>query len=69
MLSAVVLAALLASVVTGYLVLDARLTRAPVLADYQGRPAPSAGQNWLITGSDSRQGLSPEQLKSQSLGI
>ena len=67
-LSAAGLSVLLAGVIAGYRALDARLTRVPVLADYQGRPAPSAGQNWLITGSDSRQGLSQEQLKSQSLG-
>lgn len=68
MLSAVVLSVLLAGGVTGYQVLDTRLTRVPVLSDYQGRPAPSAGQNWLITGSDSRQGLSREQAGNLSLG-
>lgn len=67
-LSGVVLSVLLAGVVTGYLLLDGRLTRVAALAAYQGRPAPSGGQNWLITGSDSRQGLSRQQEKQLSLG-
>ena len=37
------------------------LTRAAVLVNYAGRPVGSAGQNWLITGSDSRAGLTPAQ--------
>jgi LCP family protein required for cell wall assembly len=44
-----------------YFYLDSKLTRANVLVDYAGRPVASAGQNWLITGSDSRQGLTPQQ--------
>jgi LCP family protein required for cell wall assembly len=44
-----------------YFYLDSKLTRVNVLVDYPGRPAASAGQNWLITGSDSRQGLTPQQ--------
>jgi LCP family protein required for cell wall assembly len=45
--------------VTGamYFYLDSKLSRSNVLVDYSGRPAAGAGQNWLITGSDSRQGL------------
>jgi len=44
-----------------YFYLDNKLNRTDVLVDYSGRPAAGAGQNWLITGSDSRQGLTPEQ--------
>jgi LCP family protein required for cell wall assembly len=44
-----------------YFYLDAKVHRVAVLADYSGRPAGSAGQNWLITGSDSRQGLTRQQ--------
>ena len=46
-------------VVTGamYFYLDSKLSRSDVLVDYPSRPAAGAGQNWLITGSDSRQGL------------
>jgi LCP family protein required for cell wall assembly len=49
--------AIIGSVAT-YFYLDSKLTRSNVLVDYRGRPAVGSGQNWLITGSDSRQGLS-----------
>ena len=47
--------------VVGAVRVDTGLHREPVLAGYPGRPAPGRGTNWLIVGSDSRQGLSPEQ--------
>lgn len=40
---------------------DSSLNRVAALADYSGRPAQGAGTNWLIVGSDSRQGLTNEQ--------
>jgi LCP family protein required for cell wall assembly len=58
--SAVVVLLLIATVGM-YFYLDSKLQRAPVLADYPGRPAATAGQNWLITGSDARQGLTRAQ--------
>src|SRR5579875_3924480 len=51
-----------------YFYLNSKLTRISALSGYQGRPAPGAGQNWLITGSDSRQGLTGQQLNQLSLG-
>jgi LCP family protein required for cell wall assembly len=51
-----------------YFYLNSKLTRASVLVNYAGRPVGSAGQNWLITGSDSRQGLTPEQQKQLATG-
>src|SRR4029450_4189932 len=36
---------------------DSRRNRAAPLADYEGRPAATPGADWLIVGSDSRQGL------------
>ena len=48
-------------VLGGAVWLDASLHREPVLADYPDRPAAGRGTNWLLVGSDSRQGLSPEQ--------
>jgi LCP family protein required for cell wall assembly len=39
-----------------------------VLVDYAGRPAAAAGQNWLITGSDSRQGLTAKQERKLATG-
>jgi len=63
------LLALLLVVLTGlYFYLNSQLTRKNVLLDYQGRPAASAGQNWLITGSDSRQGLTAKQERQLATG-
>ncbi|WP_225342768.1 LCP family protein [Mycobacterium avium] len=47
---------------------DTKLHREPVLADYPGRPEPGRGSNWLIVGSDSRQGLSAEQQQQLATG-
>ena len=51
-----------------YFYLDSKLHRQNVLIDYSNRPATSAGQNWLITGSDSRQGLTRKQERQYSTG-
>jgi LCP family protein required for cell wall assembly len=60
-----IIALLLVVVIVGsvgmYLYVNSKLVRADVLTDYAGRPAPGAGTNWLITGSDSRQGLTRKQ--------
>jgi LCP family protein required for cell wall assembly len=40
---------------------DTKLHRVPALAAYADRPAEGKGTTWLLVGSDSRQGLSPEQ--------
>jgi len=55
--------------VVGYFYLDSRLHRRNVLVDYSGRPAAAAGTNWLITGSDSRQGLSRQQERQLATGV
>ncbi len=54
--------------VASYFYIDSQLTKKNVLADYSGRPAPGAGQNWLITGSDSRQGLTRAQERKLHTG-
>jgi LCP family protein required for cell wall assembly len=46
---------LILAVVTSYFYLDSKLNRSVALPAYSGQ---SAGQNWLIAGSDTRQGLS-----------
>ena len=51
-----------------YFYLNSKLTRANVLVDYNGRPVASAGQNWLITGSDSRQGLTRKEERQLATG-
>jgi LCP family protein required for cell wall assembly len=60
--------ALIGSVGT-YFYLDSMLTKKNVLVDYAGRPAQGSGQNWLITGSDSRQGLTAAQLRKLKAGF
>jgi LCP family protein required for cell wall assembly len=56
------------ALVAGYFYLDSRLQRVDVLADYAGRPADTPGTNWLIVGSDSREGLSREQRRQLKTG-
>jgi LCP family protein required for cell wall assembly len=51
-----------------YFYLNSKLTRANVLVDYAGRPVAGAGQNWLITGSDSRQGLTRKEARQLAAG-
>ena len=53
----------------GYFYLNSKLTRVNALVDYANRPAASDGQNWLITGSDSRQGLNRKQERQLATGI
>ncbi|TYK45913.1 LytR family transcriptional regulator [Actinomadura decatromicini] len=53
-----VVVVLLLIVVGGYFYLDSRLKRESVLVDYPGRAGDTPGTNWLIVGSDSREGLS-----------
>jgi LCP family protein required for cell wall assembly len=51
-----------------YFYLNSQLNRQNVLVDYAGRPAAGSGTNWLITGSDSRQGLTRKQERQYSTG-
>ena len=62
-----VLLAIVASV-GYYFFLNSKLTRINALADYTGRPAAGAGTNWLLTGSDSRGGLSRTEEDQLALG-
>jgi LCP family protein required for cell wall assembly len=52
-----------------YFYLNSKLHRANVLVNYAGRPAPGSGTNWLITGSDSRQGLTVAQERKYVTGF
>jgi LCP family protein required for cell wall assembly len=65
---ATVIVLILIAVVGLYFYLDSKLNRVNVLVDYSGRPAASAGQNWLVAGSDSRQGLSSADERKYSTG-
>jgi LCP family protein required for cell wall assembly len=47
---------------------DLRLQRVDALTDYAERPAATPGADWLIVGSDSREGLSAEQRRRLGTG-
>ena len=65
---AVLVALVLVAAVGEYINLNGRLHRSDVLVDYSGRPAAASGTNWLIAGSDGRQGLSAAEEKQLSAG-
>jgi LCP family protein required for cell wall assembly len=48
--------------------LDTSINRVAALHDYAGRPAAASGTNWLIVGSDSRDGLSAADEQRLSTG-
>lgn len=48
--------------------LDSSLNRIDALADYEGRLGDTPGTNWLLVGSDSRTGLTPEQESELATG-
>ena len=53
------------ALVGSYFYLDAKLNRSVTLPAFSGQ---SAGQNWLIAGADSRQGLTQKQIVSLHVG-
>ncbi len=63
-----VLLLLLALLLGTLLFFYSRIEKVDALQDYDGRPEAGSGQNWLIVGSDSREGLSDEQIKDLRLG-
>lgn len=65
---AIVVALLVAGTVATYFYLNGKLTRSDILTAYPGRPVPGSGTNWLIAGSDSRQGLTAAQEHQYSTG-
>jgi LCP family protein required for cell wall assembly len=48
--------------------IDRSLHRTAALLDYPDRPGEGQGTNWLLVGSDSREGLSPEQQAELTTG-
>ncbi|WP_241249474.1 LCP family protein [Rhodococcus sp. X156] len=48
--------------------LDSSLKRTEALEDYPGRVADTPGTNWLLVGSDSRVGLTPDQEQALNTG-
>jgi LCP family protein required for cell wall assembly len=65
---AVIVALVLIAGVATYFYLNSKLTRSNILVNYAGRPSPGSGTNWLIAGSDSRQGLTAKQERLFSTG-
>lgn len=65
---ALLLVLLLVLMTAAFLYFFSRIDKVDAVADYEGRPEPGAGTNWLIVGSDSREGLSDEQVKELNLG-
>lgn len=57
----IILVLLVVGAVAMWFYMDSQLHRVSALSDYAGRPAQGAGTNWLIVGSDSRQGLTDAQ--------
>src|SRR5215469_2879355 len=66
-LAVLVVLALAGSVAT-YFYLNGKLNRSNILVAYPGQPAPGSGTNWLIAGSDTRQGLTRQQELQYSTG-
>jgi LCP family protein required for cell wall assembly len=52
----------------GWFWMDTSLNRVAAIEDYPGRPAAAAGTNWLIVGSDSREGLTEEEKAKLTTG-
>ncbi|HEU5420936.1 MAG TPA: LCP family protein [Streptosporangiaceae bacterium] len=65
---ALIVALALVAGVAEYFNLNSRLHKKNVLVDYSSRPAQGDGTNWLIAGSDSRQGLTRKQERRFSTG-
>jgi len=57
-----------AGIVGGAVWFDRTLHRTAVLVDYPNRPGAGRGTNWLLVGSDSRQGLTAEQQQDLATG-
>lgn len=66
-LAAAIVIALVATI-GGCVWLDSRLHRVSVFSAYAERPTQGAGTTWLLVGSDSREGLTPEQQAQLTTG-
>jgi LCP family protein required for cell wall assembly len=66
LIAVIVVVALLAAVAGSYFWLDSKLNRSVALPAFSGS---SAGQNWLIVGSDTRDGLTTQQIIQDHVGF
>lgn len=58
----------LTAIIGGGAWLDSALRRVSVFSEYAERPAEGTGTTWLLVGSDSREGLTPEQQAELTTG-
>ncbi|GIH23366.1 hypothetical protein Aph01nite_16760 [Acrocarpospora phusangensis] len=65
---AVFLVLLLVAGVAGYFWISSKMSNVEAFTDYDGRPAATPGQDWLLVGSDSRAGLSAAQRRKLATG-
>lgn len=65
---AVLVALVLVLAVGGFFWISSRLRTIDALTDYEGRPAATPGEDWLLVGSDSRAGLTRAQRKKLATG-
>src|SRR5580658_6329304 len=66
LVAGVVIVVLIVALAGSYFWLDGKLNRTVVLPAFTGT---SAGQNWLIAGSDTRSGLTDQQIRSLHVGF
>jgi LCP family protein required for cell wall assembly len=64
----VLLVLLLVVIVGTYFYFDSKLNRIDAMPEYDGRPAATPGQDWLLVGSDSRAGLSAKERAKLATG-
>ncbi|GAA3191453.1 MULTISPECIES: LCP family protein [Streptomyces] len=64
----VVVVLLVAGGVAAYRWAGGQVRHVAAIGAYPGRPAAGAGTNWLLVGSDSRAGLTPQQRKELHVG-
>jgi len=66
LIACVVVAALVVGTAGSYFWLNSKLNRSVALPAFTGQ---SAGQNWLIVGSDTRNGLTDQQIRADHVGF
>lgn len=65
---AILLVVLVVGTVAGTFYFDGKLKRIDALAAYAGRIGDTPGTNWLLVGTDAREGLTPAQQKALATG-
>lgn len=66
LIAATVVVVLIVGAIGSYFWLDSKLNRSVALPAFTGT---SAGQNWLIVGSDTRNGLTAQQIRADHVGF